>query len=149
MKLRRSVHPLRGPLDMTALIDVVLLLMIFFILSSTFVTQPGIQVNPPRGLTDGGVRDARFILNITAQDPPLMFLNDQLVQTTALDREFRRIARDQHDATLVLRADRAVSHGEVTRIMSQALQAGLFVLIATLPEPVDPVTPADPEPAAP
>lgn len=142
MKVRCNVQVLQGPLDMTALIDVVLLLLIFFILSSSFVLQPGIRVNPPRGLARSGIANTRFILNITAQQPPLMFLNDQVIDPTRLDAEFRRMARSQPDAVVVVRADGAVSHATVTDVMSRALEAGVAVVIATKPEPVQPVSPA-------
>jgi len=133
MKLRRSLKPIAGPFDMTALIDVVLTLLIFFMLSSTFVLQPGIKVNPPRGPGGSGIRDSRYILNVTAQHPPMIFLNDQVVPLEKLDAAMKAIAREQVDATLVLRADRDVPHGLVTEIMSRALAAGLGVMIATQP----------------
>lgn len=136
MKVRRTVQLMRGPLDMTPLIDVVLLLLIFFILSSSFVLQPGIKVTPPRGLARSGITNTRFILNITAQQPPLMFLNDQLIDPARLDTEFRRMARSQPDAVVVVRADGAVSHATVTEVMSRALNAGVAVIIATRPEDI-------------
>lgn len=134
MKVRRTVHALHGPLDMTSLIDVVLLLLIFFILSSSFVLQPGIKVNPPRGISKSGVSNTRFILNVTAQNPPLIFLNDQVITLDRLDGEFRRMARASSNASVVLRADSAVSHGLVTEIMGRALEAGVAVIIATKPQ---------------
>jgi biopolymer transport protein ExbD len=68
VKLRRTIRPLPRVIDMTALIDVVLLLLIFFMLSSSFVLQPGIEVNPPRGF-HSGVRDSRHIVTVLAQEP--------------------------------------------------------------------------------
>lgn len=118
---------------MTSLIDVVLLLLIFFLLSSSFVLQPGIKVNPPRGLSQSGVRDSQFIVNVTAQDPPLVFINDQLTSLERLGVEFRRVARTKPDASIILRADRSVPHGLVTEIMGLALEAGVGVVIATKP----------------
>jgi len=120
-------------MDMTPLIDVVLLLLIFFLLSSSFVLQPGIKVSPPRGVTNSGVRDAQFIINISAQQPPMIFLNDQVTTLEQLQGEFRRIARAKSDATVILRADASVSHGLVTEIMSMALESGVGVVIATKP----------------
>ena len=133
MKLRRNIKPLGAAMDMTPLIDVVLTLIIFFILSSTFVLQPGIQVNPPRGPSHGGVRDIRYIINVTSQDPPVIFLNDQIMPLDKLEAEIKEIARRQTDATVVLRADRNVPHGFVTDILTRALAAGVGVVIATRP----------------
>jgi biopolymer transport protein ExbD len=133
VKVRRSVHLLRGPLDMTALIDVVLLLLIFFILSSSFVLQPGIKVNPPRGISQSGISSTRSILSITAQNPPMLFLNDQVIALDRLEGEFRRMARANSNASIVVRADAEVPHGLVTEVMGRALEAGVAVVIATKP----------------
>lgn len=134
MKLRRHIKPLSGPIDVTALIDVVLLLLIFFMLSSTFVLQPGIKVSPPKGLNNTGVSDSRYIINVTDQKPPLVFLNDQIITLDQLSKDLRLIANRSGDVTVILRADQEVSHGFVTAIMNRALEAGVSVLIATQPK---------------
>ena len=131
MNLRRSIKPLGGPFDATALVNVVLLLLVFFLLSSTFVIQPGIKVSPPVGISGGGVRDSRYIINVTAQNPPLIFFNNQLIAMDKLEAELKEIAAKQPNASVVLRADENVSHGVVTEIMNHAFKAGVQPLIAT------------------
>ncbi|MEO0453276.1 MAG: biopolymer transporter ExbD [Verrucomicrobiota bacterium] len=132
MKLRHQIRPLHQTIDMTALIDVVLLLLIFFILSSSFVLQPGIEINPPRGLHTG-VRESRHIVTMT-HDPALIFYNDRVIEAEDLVEEFYTVAHETDDISLIIRADERVSHGEVVEIMNQAIQAGLTVIIATKPE---------------
>ncbi|MEM6822756.1 MAG: biopolymer transporter ExbD [Verrucomicrobiota bacterium] len=130
MKIRRSTKPLTGPLDVTAMIDVVLLLLVFFMLNSSFVLQPGIQVNPPRGF-DAGVRDSRYVINITAQQPPKIFFNDQLVSMDKLSKQLGRLGRRTDDTQIIIRADQEVSHGTVIEILNLAIRSGLSVIIAT------------------
>ncbi|MDR0532458.1 MAG: biopolymer transporter ExbD [Verrucomicrobiales bacterium] len=133
MKLRRSIKPISGPFDMTPLINVVLLLLVFFLLSSTFVIQPGIKVNPPAAMTLSGLRDSRYVINVTAQDPPLIFFNNQITNMDNLEQELKQIAQKQPGVNVVLRADQNVSHGVVTDILNRAFAAGVNVLIATQP----------------
>lgn len=130
MKVRRSTRSIHGPLDITAMIDVVLLLLIFFMLNSSFVLQPGVEVNPPKGL-DAGVRDTRYIINITSQQPPRIFFNDQLVSLEKLEGLFNRIGRRTDGVQVIIRADKNVPHGTVTEILNIAIRAGLSVVIAT------------------
>lgn len=135
MKLRRTVKPLRGPIDLAPLIDVVLLLMIFFILSSSFVLQPGIKIQLPRMMTgiNRGITDGGYILAVTAGDPPHVFFNDQVATLEKLPAQFREVASKSEGATVVLKADEGVPNGTVVQIMNQALQAGLNLIIATQP----------------
>lgn len=130
MKVRRSIRPLRGPLDVTAMIDVVLLLLIFFMLNSAFVLQPGIEVQPPKGF-DTGVRDSRYVVHIIGQTPPRIFYNDQITTMEKLDRQFRQLSRRTDEAQVIIRADRSVTHGTVSEVLNSAIRNGLSVIIAT------------------
>ena len=131
MKIRRTVHVKQGPIDVAPLVDVVLLLLVFFILSSSFVLQPGIHVNPPRSVHDAGVRDSRYVITVTADVPPLIFFNDKQMNLAELKTRLTELAEAKGDVNVVLRADQEVKHGTVVRIMNYAIQAGLPILVAT------------------
>lgn len=131
MKVKRTIRPIRGPIDVAPLVDVVLLLLVFFVLNSSFVLQPGIQVTPPKSVFDRGVRDSRYIVTITANDPPIYFFNDQKMEVENLGERFEQLANDEGDVTVVIRADEAVSHGVVVEVMQSAVQQGLPVVLAT------------------
>jgi biopolymer transport protein ExbD len=133
MKIRRNVQVLKGQVDVAPLVDVVLLLLIFFMLTSSFVFQPGIKVDPPRGSAAGGV-STRYIIAIAAQDPPLIFFNDQATSVDQLRADLESLGRQEASATVVLKADQKVPHGLVVQIMNMAVRAGLSVVIATQPE---------------
>jgi biopolymer transport protein ExbD len=79
------------------------------------------------------VSDSRYIINITAQKPPLMFLNDQVTTLERLGKDLKSISKNESEVTVILRADQEVPHGFVTEVMNIALQAGVSVLIATQP----------------
>ncbi|MEM9398873.1 MAG: biopolymer transporter ExbD [Verrucomicrobiota bacterium] len=131
MRLRSNLEVRRGPIDLAPLVDVVLLLLVFFILSSSFVLQPGIQVNPPGSIQEAGVRDSRYIITVTSDLPPLIFFNDKQLDMMQLEKRLRELADDKSDVTVVLRADRDVSHGVVVEIMNHAIKVGLPMLLAT------------------
>lgn len=133
MKLRCSIDAAKTLPDITPLVDVVLLLLIFFLLTSSFVFQPGIKIDPPQANIPGGV-NSRHIISISSQDPPLIFFNDQLADMNSLSEKLNRLARRQPNATVVIKADRTVPHGLVARVMNLSLNAGLPILIATQPE---------------
>jgi biopolymer transport protein ExbD len=72
-----SGRPRRVALDMTPLIDVVLMLVIFFMLTTTFVLSPGIEVDLPRGHTSQAPRERDAIITMT-KDGAIYFQEAQV-----------------------------------------------------------------------
>jgi biopolymer transport protein ExbD len=138
VKLRRSLYTVKSVPDITPLVDVVLLLLIFFMLTSSFVFQPGIKIDPPRGPGLGGV-NTRHIISMAAQVPPLIFFNDQITTTEKLEKQLEKLAHEQANATVVIKADKKVPHGQFVQVMNLVIKSGLSVVIATQPDKPVPV----------
>ena len=117
---------------MTGMIDIIFLLLLFFVLSSTFILQPGIKIKLPRALTTEQPARKDLIL-IIARDRRV-FLNNEQLPFNALWGRLIEELKFQPEAVLVLRADRDVPHGFVVRVMDVAKQAGADrIAIATAP----------------
>jgi biopolymer transport protein ExbD len=128
-RIRRS----RPGLDLTPLVDTVLNLLIFFMLSSSFAFQPGIRVRLPEAASKEEEPKQDLVLVLT-QDQRL-YLNDQPVQLADLDRRLRERLRERNDAVVILKADREVLHGRVVEVMDIVKEAGATRLaIATEPK---------------
>ncbi len=134
MIFRTRLELARGRIEAAPMVDVVFLLLIFFILSSSFVLQPGIEVNlPPSQVKTPGAFQG-LVVTVTRGD--ILFFNEE---RTTLDRlrsslrqaKLRRAGSQQ----LVVKADRDVPHGTVVEIMSMAIEAGITSInIATRTE---------------
>ena len=119
--------------NLLPLIDVVLLLLIFFMISSTFVVQPGIQVNLPKS-TIAERREPEDVTLILTREKAL-YLNDRRVTVPELWGRLVDMYRRQPDFMLVIKADRQVPHGSVVEVMDIAKQVGVRRLaIATRPK---------------
>lgn len=142
MRFRVQVEPARGRIDPAPMVDVVFLLLIFFVLSSSFVLQPAIKVNLPASpvKTTGTFRG--HVVTVTREN--LLFFNDQRITMEGLQKALRA-AGGPRISELIIKADKQVPHGTVVQIMSLAVEAGIPVVnIATRPEmPLDP-TPLTP-----
>ena len=133
MQFRRTRrHPVIP--NLLPLIDVVLLLLIFFMISSTFVVQPGIRVNLPKA----SIAERKEIEDVTlvlTKDEAL-FLNNEKVAVPDLWGRLVDIFRRRPNFMLVIKADKEVTHGRVVEVMDIAKQAGVNRLaIATQPKP--------------
>jgi biopolymer transport protein ExbD len=114
--------------DLTSLIDVVFLLLIFFMVSTTFEHQAVLKVDLPEGTgVEAPSESDPLRLELVIDQTGLMFLNDQqltLSDAKTLRAAFIQEAGDQRDIPLTLRADRETPHHFVVTAMDVAGQLG-------------------------
>ncbi len=136
-----TIHHARPELDITPLIDVVLMLVIFFMISTSFIFQPGIMVKlPVSSQTEATAPKGAQIL-ITA-DGDLFF---ERLRTTSAELE-NQMRQFPDKSIVTIKADQAVSHGTVVEAMNHAKNAGFQRLaIATRPESANPKSQSMPE----
>jgi biopolymer transport protein ExbD len=130
-------QPRRVTLDLTPLIDVVLMLVIFFMLTTTFVLSPGVQVDLPQGSSLQQPRESDAIITITKDDA--VYFQDAQVSLETLQAVLQRAHQQQPRLRVVIKADTHVQHGRVVAVMDMAKLAGIERLaIATAPKPAVP-----------
>ena len=137
MKFERK-HPDELELNLTPLIDVVFLLLIFFMVSTTFQKESEISLQLPRATqdpVDKPVDSIEVVINAAGQ----FYANDQeLVQhdVKALQAALHQITNGQRDLPLTIRADAQTPHQAVVVAMDAAAQLGMLKLsIATSHSP--------------
>ena len=124
----------RVALDMTPLIDVVLMLVIFFMLTTTFVLAPGIKVDLPQGQAVQQPHDRDAVILIT-QDGTVYY-RDAQVELDALRVQLQERFLQQPAVRVVIKADKQAQHGQVVAVMDMAKTLGIDKLaIATAPPP--------------
>ena len=114
-------------LDITPMIDVTFLLLIFFMVSSTFLEQPGIKLELPHAQSAVVTEQKDFTLYVDKEGT--LFLNEDEVNVENLLAKLEEIVPNMIDGALILKADQEVSHGIVVRIMDVAKQSGVRKLI--------------------
>jgi biopolymer transport protein ExbD len=112
-------------LDLTPLIDVVFLLLIFFMVSTTFLSDDGgLQVELPRSENRDLIPEGSDVaLKIGADGT--MELDGRAVGLKELKSSLRRSAEDDPSTMVVVRADKALAHGKVVEVMDLVRELGL------------------------
>ncbi len=123
MKLRRTHEIDKGRMDITPLIDVVLLLLRFFMLSSSFVIHSGINVRLPESEAAQTYRESKLTVAITSEER--IYLDGKEIYIDSLRERMEFTARDAPETVVVLQADRDVKHGLVVSIMGIVKKAGM------------------------
>lgn len=120
-------------INITSLIDVIFMLLLFFMISSTFLEQPGIKLELPAAKTEAVAEPQEYVLTVDRQGG--LFLNRQAVDLDGLEAAIRGVLPKMKDAALVLKADQEISHGLVVRVMDLAKRGGVRkLIIGTKPE---------------
>ena len=120
-RIKRRTEIRKGQLDIAPLIDVVFNLLIFFMLTSNFVFQPGIKVSLPKVITSEAINSENIIITITGQD--LFFLNDKPITIDDLVVTLKAAARE--NKALLLKADTNASLGRVVEIWDLCRELGI------------------------
>jgi len=134
LKLQKRVKE-EPAVDLTSLIDVVFLLLLFFMVSTTFDHQTVLQVDLPEASAVDVPIDRPETLELVIDANGLMFLNDRRLvdsKERTIKAAFNEVIGDDRDLPLILRADRETPHHFVVTVMDVAAQLGFSNLsIAT------------------
>jgi biopolymer transport protein ExbD len=131
MKLTRSVHLNPFLIFVVPLVDLIFLVLLLFLVSSTFLLHPGISVNLPFSKFTLGPQKNPLIVSITAGPYPMIYYRDQQIQLRELPR---RLEQDRGaERSIVIQADRLAPQGSVVEVMNLCLENGYSVVLATSP----------------
>jgi biopolymer transport protein ExbD len=113
------------------MVDVVFLLIIFFMVSTTFITlESGLPVELPDSQTT--VTEPSNLPTVTINKDGVIFFGGAQVQEAQLALLIRQDLDASGQTTVVLRADRDVPHGQAVRVMDLITQGGAKrIVIAT------------------
>lgn len=121
--------------ELTSMIDVVFLLLIFFMISTTFVETPGLNIQLPEASAtpvDPKAKEIKIYLSKNGE----IFLKDQPISLPKLREQLTELGKQAEGMTFLLLADRETRHGRVVELMDTAKEAGFGKLaIATEEKP--------------
>ncbi len=118
-------------LDLTPMIDIVFQLVLFFMVSTTFVDAPGIEIDLPKASAET-VLTEKDDLNIWVTSDGALYLDEEPISLDALRSVLQQSSESAPDTLVIIKADAGVAHGRVVGVMDLAKSFGLHRLaIAT------------------
>lgn len=120
-------------IDLTPMIDIIFQLVLFFMVSTTFVQAPGFEVDLPRSSAEAVISDNKD-LNIWMTTDGSVYVDETPVNTQELRRILQNRGKSNPKTMVIIKADTGVPHGRVVGVMDMARAEGLTRLaIATDP----------------
>ncbi len=115
MKLESTLRSGRGFLHFASLLDILFLVLLFFLLSSNAVVRSGIAVSVPQSRSALEAAASADIITLSGGNPSQILFNDRLVTTGELENELAEGPGARGIGQVVLRADLAAPYGQVIK----------------------------------
>lgn len=125
MKTRHSRRQSGGiaEINMTPLIDMVFILLIFFIVTTSFVKETGVEVNRPAADTAVEQERANILIAIRANDE--IWIDNRQIDRRAVRANVERLHAENPEGAVIIMADQDARTGLLIEVMDQARLAGV------------------------
>lgn len=120
-------------LDMTPMLDIVFIMLIFFIVTTSFVKESGIDVNRPGAKTTERKERGNILIAITAQND--IWVDKRQIDVRAVRANVERLHAENPEGSVIIQADKDSKNGLLVEVIDQTRLAGVSnVSIAATPE---------------
>ena len=120
-------------IDMTPMLDVVFIMLIFFIVTASFVKEAGIDVNRPEAAT--AVKKDRANILIAIYDKGEIWINKRRIDVRAVQANIERLHAENPQGTVVIQADKKATTETLIKVMDASRAAGVYDVSIAAQEP--------------
>ncbi|MBW2233304.1 MAG: biopolymer transporter ExbD [Deltaproteobacteria bacterium] len=124
MRRRRAKEVDEAELNLTPMLDVVFIMLIFFIVTASFVKESGIDVNRPDAATAVVKERGNILVAIT--DTNQIWIDRRQVDVRAVRANIERLHAENPQGAVVIQADKNSKNGLLVQVMDAARLAGVF-----------------------
>ncbi|MGI2261129.1 ExbD/TolR family protein [Shewanella sp. GXUN23E] len=111
-------------IDMTPLLDIVFIMLIFFIVTTSFVKPTGVAYDSPESSSQPNSKKGENIL-ITVNKTGIIKIANRQVDIERLTANIEQMRAEAPEASVLILADKETRHGLVVKVMDQAKTAGV------------------------
>ncbi|PID42589.1 MAG: biopolymer transporter ExbD [Proteobacteria bacterium] len=116
-------------INMTPMLDVVFIMLIFFIVSTSFIRESGIDVNRPAADSSDAQKAVALLVAISSDDE--IWLDRKPLDIRMIRPAIERLRSEQPEVSVVIQADKASSTGQLISVIDQLRLARVQYTVAT------------------
>jgi biopolymer transport protein ExbD len=113
-----------GAIDLTPMLDVVFIMLIFFIVTATFIKEPGVEVVRPDAVTADPKPRANILIAVTSNNE--IWIDKNEVDPRAVKPQIERLYAENPNSTVVIQADNKANIKTLTEVTQAAREAGVL-----------------------
>lgn len=115
-------------IDMTPMLDIVFIMLIFFIVTTVFVKQAGVEVDKPGAITVSPAKNAYVFIAI--DDKNQIHIDKNQVQPSEIKAKLQAMRVENPEGSVIIQADKKARSGLVLDVLDQAKRSGAKVSVA-------------------
>ena len=123
MRRRRARREEESEVNLTPMLDVVFIMLIFFIVTASFVKESGIDITRPPAATAERKERGNILIAITSNDQ--IWIDRRQVDPRALRANIERLHAENPQGSVIIQADIESKNGLLVRVMDAARLAGV------------------------
>ena len=123
MKRKQRGSTDEADIDMTPMLDVTFIMLIFFIVTTSFAKEFGIDVNRPTASNQQTVKSSQ-VIGIQLSENGEIVMNNRVIDIAAVRANVETMRAAKPDAAVIIATARAASTGMLVRVIDQAREAG-------------------------
>ena len=131
--VRKQTQQQEQQIDLTPMLDVVFIMLIFFIVTATFIKEPGVDVERPGAETLDRVENQNILVAITDKDE--IWINKEVTKKTSVKAKIQAMHIENPKGAVVIQADQDSTAEMYALVYDAAREAGVLpsdIVLATV-----------------
>ena len=116
-------------IDLTPMLDVVFIMLIFFIVTASFIKEAGIDVNRPDGTPKPPTENGSILIDIGENNE--IWMDRRLIDPRAVRANIERMHAENPDAAILIQADKRSFNDTLVQVMNASREAGIYNISIT------------------
>ncbi len=114
-------------INLTPMLDVVFIMLIFFIVTAVFVKEPGVEITRPEAATAFTPEGGAIFVAITPTDE--VWIDGDMVELSAVRPELERLRSENPESGVIIQSDARAHNSQLIAVMDAAKAAGIAEII--------------------
>ncbi len=129
-RINRATAEEEAQIDLTPMLDVVFIMLIFFIVTASFIKEAGIEVNRPEASTSEPKENVNILVAINANNE--VWMDKRMIDIRAVRANIERLHAENPKGAVVVQADNKSNTETVAAVLDASREAGVYdVSLAT------------------
>jgi|WetSurMetagenome_2_1015567.scaffolds.fasta_scaffold710796_1 biopolymer transport protein ExbD len=123
LSLGRQRDDKQVEINMSPMVDMTFLLLIFFLVTTTFVKESGVDVNRPVASTTESKENTNIVIGVTKDG--MIYIENQIIDIRSVRSRMERFKSEMPDGNVVITADKDSLFGVAIEVLDQVRMAGI------------------------